>query len=116
MKLPLEYSAGFQNLSPAVKDDICNGAGAKGGIKVPNSMWGLNMKVVFDVHDFDYYMGESDQDKREADRRMLTNAIIMICNTRGPLMYFRGMRAMTYFMAVAILGKKAFYAEKESNG
>jgi len=113
MKLPLDYPQGYLNLSPQVKAEIVNGAGAKGGIKVPNTMWGLNMIEVFNIHDYDYFMGESEGDKRIADRRMLTNAIIMICNKRGFFMYARGLRAMTYFMAVAILGKKAFNKGKE---
>ena len=115
MILPLEYPQGFLNLSPEVKAEVCNGAGAKDGIKVPNTMWGLDMKAVFDIHDYDYWMGEGEEDKRIADRRMLGNAIIFICNKRGFLMYARGIRAMTYFMGVAILGKKAFYAGKEVN-
>ena len=116
MILPLIYPPGFLNISPTVKAEVCNGAGAKDGIKVPNTMWGLNMKEVFDIHDFDYWMGENEEDKREADRRMLNNAIIMICNQRGWMMYARGLRAISYFMAVAILGNKAFYAGKETNG
>ena len=112
MILPLEYPAGFLDLSPEVKADVCNGAGAKDGVKVPNSMYGLDMKVVFDIHDYEYWMGENDKDKRDADRHMLSNAIIMIINKRGWLMMARGYRAMSYFMAVAIKGKKAFYAGK----
>ena len=116
MILPLDIPDGYLNLSPLVKAEIVNGAGAADGIKVPNTMWGLDMEEVFNMHDYGYFMGEGEEDKRLADRLMLTNAIIMICNKRGPLMYLRGIRAMTYFMAVAILGKKAFYAGKEKNG
>lgn len=112
MILPLEYPPGYLDMSPELKAEVCNGAGAKDGIKVPNTMWGLNLKEVFDIHDYDYYMGEDEKDKRLADRRMLVNAIIMIVNKRGWLMMARGYRAMSYFMAVAIKGKKAFYAGK----
>ena len=113
---PLDYPKGFHNISAEVKARVCNGAGAAGGIKVPNSMWGLCMKEVFDIHDYEYWLGENDHDKRIADRRMLINAVVMIVNKRGWLMMARGYRAMSYFMAVAILGKKAFYAEKENDG
>ena len=113
MKFPIDYSEGFNDMSPEVKANVCNGAGAANGVRAPNSMWGLDVKLAFDVHDFDYWQGATDLDKWLADIKMLTNCLVIICNKRGFLMYARGLRAMTYFMAVAIFGKKAFYAEKE---
>ena len=35
---PLEYPKGFHNISAEVKARVCNGAGAAGGIKVPNAL------------------------------------------------------------------------------
>ena len=115
MILGLWYPKGYLNLSEDVKSEVCNGAGAKDGIKVPSTMYGLDCLEAFNIHDYDYWMGENDEDKRWADIRMLVNAIIIIVNKRGFLMYARGIRAMSYFMAVAIAGKKAFYAGKEVN-
>ena len=100
-------------MSPEVKASVCNGAGSANGFKVPSTMWGLDVIEAFDVHDYDYWQGSSDLDKWRADVKMLTNCLAIICNKRGFLMYSRGLRAMSYFMAVAIFGKKAFYAEKE---
>lgn len=105
----------YHNISPELKAFVCNGAGAKDGIKVPSSMYGLNLIEAFNIHDFDYWMGVNDDDKRMADRRMLVNTVIMIVNKGGWLMAPRLYRAMTYFIAVAKFGKKAFYAEKERN-
>ncbi len=116
MILPLEYPQGFLNLSPELKSEVCNGAGAKDGIKVPNTMWGLDCIEAFNPHDFEYWMGETEEDKRIADRRMIVNLIIIIVNYGGWLMAPRLYRAMTYFIAVAKFGKKAFYAGKETNG
>ena len=115
MKLPLDIPKGFLNLSPLLRSEITNGAGAKDGIKVPNTLWGLNCREVFDYHDFDYWIEEDDEGKRKADRRMIVNLIITIVNRGGWLMTPRLYRAMTYFIAVAKFGKKAFYAGKEVN-
>ena len=116
MKLSLDYPEGFLTLSPELKSEICNGAGAKDGIKVPSTMWGLDCIDAFDIHDYDYWIGEGDECKRLADRRMIVNLIIIIINAGGFLMIPRLYRAMTYFIAVAKYGKKAFYAGKEING
>lgn len=116
MKLELWYPDGFHDMSAETKAEVCNGAGAKDGIKVPSTMYGLNCLEAFDIHDYDYWVGETLEDKRWADLRMLVNTMILIVNKRGILMYARGMRAMSYFMAVAIAGKKAFFAGKNSNG
>ena len=115
MILPLEYPPGYLELTPELKAEVCNGAGAKDGIKVPNTMWGLNCREAFNIHDYEYYMGENDIDKRAADRHMLSNSIILINNKGGMMSYLRWLRALNYYAAVAKLGKKAFYAGKEVN-
>ena len=115
MILPLDIPAGYLNLSPTMKAEICNGAGAADGIKVPSTMYGLDLTEVFNIHDYDYYMGENDKDKRDADNRMLINSMRMINNRGGCLRKLRRYRATTYYSAVADYGKKAFYAGKEKN-
>ena len=116
MILPLEYPPGYLDLSPEDKARIVNGAGAANGIKVPNTFYGLNCIEVFNIHDYEYYMGENDTDKRDADRHMMSNAIILINNKGGWFTYLRWFRALNYYAAVAKFGKKAFYAGKESHG
>ena len=115
MIMPLDYPKGYFNLSPVLKAEICNGAGAKDGIKVPSTMYGLDLTEAFNIHDYDYWRGECGTDKRLADRRMLVNCVAIIVNKGGFFMGLRSYRAMTYFIAVARYGKKAFYAEKERN-
>ena len=111
---------GYWSLTPEEKAIICNGAGAKDGVKVPNTMYGLDMKEVFDIHDYGYYVGETLSDKRDEDRRMLNNCLIMINNSKGwlnrILAPFRRRRALKYYEAVYYLGKKAFYAGKNIHG
>ena len=77
MILPLDIPKGYLDLSPEAKAGIVNGAGSADGIKVPNTMWGLNMIEVFNIHDYDYFMGATDEDKRIADGRMLINSMRM---------------------------------------
>jgi len=115
MILPIDYSVGFLNLSPEVKAAICNGAGAANGLKVPDTMWGLNCIEAFDIHDFDYWRGANDLDKWAGDCRMLVNSVSIILNKGGLLTIPRLYRAMSYFIAVALKGKKAFYSEKHMN-
>lgn len=114
--MPLDVPAGFGSLTPEDKAIICNGAGAKGGIKVPNTMWGLDCREAFDIHDYDYWRGENERHKRSADKRMQFNMTTIIVNKGGLLMWPRMIRATTYFMAVVWRGKKAFWAGKNSHG
>lgn len=111
---------GYWELTPEEKASICNGAGSKGGIKVPDTMYGLDMTEVFNIHDYGYYIGETLEDKRLEDRRMLSNCLIMINNAKGwvhrILSPFRRRRALKYYEAVYYLGAKAFYAGKNRHG
>lgn len=108
----LQAPDGYWELTPEEKAEICNGAGAKGGIKVPNTMYGLDLTEVFNIHDYMYYMGENEDDKRKADRAMLENSMIAINKYGGWLSWFRRRRALKYYEAVVYFGAKAFYAGK----
>lgn len=105
----------YLNISPELKAFVCNGAGAKDGIKVPSTLYGLECLEAFNIHDFDYWLGVTQEDKIKADFRMLNNLFVLILNYGGWLMVPRMFRATLYFIAVAKFGKKAFYAEKERN-
>tara|TARA_R110000850_G_scaffold11976_4_gene40744 strand:- start:21436 stop:21786 length:351 start_codon:yes stop_codon:yes gene_type:complete len=115
MIIPLDYPDGYFSMSPEKKAEVCNGAGAADGIKVPSTMYGLDLTEVFNIHDYDYYMGENEEDKRAADGRMLINSMRMINNYGGRLRKLRRYRATSYYTAVADYGKKAFYAGKEQS-
>jgi len=116
LQMPLDIPPGFYQLGMLEKDSICNGAGSAKGLKVPNTMWGLNCIEAFDIHDYDYWRGENERHKRSADKRMLFNLATIIVNKGGVMMWPRMYRATTYFVAVAFFGKKAFYAGKDSHG
>lgn len=109
---PLDIPDGFLQLTDEQKKRICNGAGAADGIKVPNTMYGLNMIECFDMHDYEYEVGQTRAEKRRADRRMLVNLVIKINNKGGLLKWLRLRRAMSYFIAVSDFGDKAFFKGK----
>ena len=108
---PLFLQAPFSELL-----EICNGCGAAGAKFdfVPDTIWGLWVGPTCNLHDFDYHMGRTDQDKAEADIRMLANNLrtIEACSTwilKPP----RRMRALNYYQAVTDFGGPAFWSGKE---
>lgn len=107
----------YWSLTPEDKALICNGAGAKDGIKVPDTMYGLDLTECFNIHDYMYHIGVSFDDKRRADRTMLINCISVINNAPGLLNKLlaplRRRRALKYYEAVYYFGGKAFEVNKK---
>jgi hypothetical protein len=100
-------------LDPEAHREICNGCGPKGfGLFVPDTIWGLPITEACDIHDFMYAMGETEEDRREADRVFLNNLLRLVeggCRWLRPL---RRRRALTYARAVMALGGPAFWSGK----
>jgi hypothetical protein len=95
----LEAPASFWDLTPERKAEICNGGGPKGwGWIVPDTMWGLSMTDVFDVHDFDYHIRTK---KRVADKRMYSNLKAKINSHGGFFRRLRLCRAWLYYQGVS---------------
>jgi hypothetical protein len=65
----------YWRLSAIAKGRICNGCGTKGlcGYLIPDTIWGLNITVACDIHDFMYSTGKTAEDKVVADRVFLYN-------------------------------------------
>lgn len=116
LQMPLDIPTGFNGLGIIEKSTICNGAGSASGVKVPNTMWGLDCSNAFDIHDYDYWRGENERHKRSADKRMLFNLATIIANRGGLMMWPRMYRATTYFVTVAFFGGKAFWFGKDNHG
>lgn len=95
---------------------IVNGCGP-GGWKfdlVPDTIYGLSIRAICNVHDWMYYWGESEQDKVFADQLFLRNLRVYI--TKNSSWILRGLRlsrATKYFEAVEHLGSRAFWSGKE---
>jgi len=117
-KRQLISSEEYKNLTPERKAQICNGAGAKDdwrNIFIPNTLWGLGCTPVFDIHDFDYSVGFTYEDKCKADANMLVNLIRHINNYGGFLRIARRYRAMTYYDFVVEMGEDAFFQREKGN-
>ena len=95
---------------------IANGCGAKsfGGI-VPDTMYGLTMTPVCNIHDCMYEWGDSEWDKLLADSFMLVNSLLRIVNhsSSALLKGLRCYRATTYFLGVHFGGDDSFWEGKE---
>lgn len=106
---------GFNKLTEAEKEKICNGAGAAGDWRsclIPNTLWGLNCLPAFDIHDYDYHVGLTAKDKLLADENMLTNILRLIRHGNYFLGFLRRRRVLKYYEAVTLAGEKAFWEGK----
>ena len=105
---------GYKALSPAAKAEICNGCGsAKAKFDfIPDTIYGLIITEACDIHDYDYHVGETEEDRQAADLRFLNNLMIIVNMKGGWLRWFRRRRALKYYEAVRELGSDAFWAGK----
>lgn len=104
----------YWTATPAERSAVCNGCGVAGwkGKLVPDSVWGLNISKVCDIHDWMYHHGVTEADRCEADRVFLNNLIRIINNHGGALAGLRRYRATTYYNAVHRYGGAAFWDNK----
>lgn len=84
----------------------CNGCGTKGlgGYLVPDNMWGLNVTIVCNVHDWMYGLCESEDEEDLADYYFKCNLRRYI-REKSVNAVIRSMRltmANTYFAAVSL--------------
>lgn len=110
LSAPIEYTI----LTKEGKAEICNKCGAKGGIPVPNTFYGLDIGEACNIHDFRYYIGETWEDKTFADMEFERNleAIIESETWFGWLKKLRYIRASEYVLAVKLWGDKAYMKGK----
>jgi len=116
MDLNLFAPEDYWTLTPAQRNDICNGCGTKGlcGIIVPDTFYGLSVTPACDIHDFMYATGSTLQDKQRADQTFLNNMVRLIeAGTDGWfLKRLRGRRAIIYYRAVRDFRGPAFWSGK----
>lgn len=104
---------------PTLREEHCNGCGSEldlTGKLVPNTLYGLNVRVACCVHDWMYIKGETQGDRLFADAVFLLNMTVIILAKGGWLCALRLLRASKYFAAVAWKGGDSFFHEKEENG
>jgi len=106
----------YYRLDPEIKKLICNGMGAKDSALaklIPNTMYFLDVTEAANIHDYEYSIGESSNDKKRADRNFFENLLIIINDAGGILAFFRRRRALKYYEAVHYGGYHAFWTNKK---
>lgn len=110
----------YWEATPEERAKVCNGCGAKDGIKVPGTFYGLCIKEACNIHDWMYSKGKTQADKLFADAMFRLNLTLIIdslenCVIDKLLSALRHLRAGKYYMAVAKWGNTAFWVDKERN-
>lgn len=113
-KSKLYAPPGFWAATPEQLAEVCNGCGTGGwkGKLVPDRMWGLDITLACQIHDWMYRFGKTEEDKLEADRVFLNNLLRIINNHGGWLTWPRRYRATTYYSAVRDFGGPAYWDGK----
>jgi hypothetical protein len=85
---------------------VCNGCGGKGGWFKPIHWW--NISEDCDAHDFAYFCGGTNKDRKIADK-LLRKAILSRC-ANAPLYkrWYYKIQAWLYYEAVRAFGAKYF--------
>ena len=108
----------YWKLTEQQRKDACNGCGTKGiiGHVIPDSLWGLDIREACNVHDWMFAVGETIEDKDEADRVFLNNMLRLV--DAGSKNWFtrmiRSRAAVKYYYAVRDCGGPAFWQGKNS--
>ena len=111
MKTTLYAPKEYWRLAEAEKKKICNGCGAKGTLLAKLLPQG-HFHEACNIHDYMYYIGKTDEDKKVADRVFINN-LHRIINTL-PLIQkpMAKTLARIYYEAVAKFGYEAFWKDK----
>ena len=105
----------YWNATLKQKKEITNGCGAKDGVKVPNTMWGLNISQACNIHDWMYNEGKTLADFYFANAVFIMNLALIITSASKWLAPLRLARATKYFMAVQEMGQSAYWVDKTWN-
>jgi len=96
----------YKDLTKEQKDFICNSCGGKGGwIKPPDFIF----KASCNHHDFRYWRGATEDDRRLADKEFYGWTRADIEDAKWYLKAYYHVWAFTYFQFVRFGGRKYFY-------
>ena len=114
---------------PQMLDDVANDCGAKiTGTQAwyvryfyfvlkffINTMWFLNVSPVCRIHDWGYYVGVDEEDRKHYDHMMMDNFMIWILykSSLKLFVYPRNLRAMSFYTMVRAGGSDAFWEGKD---
>lgn len=114
--IPIYYPKSYLKATDKQLNKICNGCGAKDGIKVPDSMWGLCIVKACEIHDWMYERGLTQGDLDFANAMFDYNLRAIIKNESNVFTrYWRLNRADKYAFMVEKFGDKAYWVNKEKN-
>lgn len=107
MEIQTDIPVAYEDLTPAEKQEICNGCGGKGGIvKPPHKIF---FKVSCNHHDYGYFKGCTEEDRLAADKMLYT----LMLEDCASLPWYQWVRyrpwCWLYYRAVRAIGKKFFY-------
>lgn len=114
----LDADPSYHAATYSKKLSVCNGCGSANAKFdfVPDNIWGLKIKPACDIHDWDYHIGKTIEDKNRGDRRFLNNCLRLIEAQTSwigkRLKPLRRRRALKYYEAVVYLGGPAFWDGK----
>lgn len=114
--MKLYAPASYWNATPEQLKEVCNGCGAKGGIDVPDRMYGLKITNSCHIHDWMFKEGKTLADMFFANSIFLHNLSVEIIAASNMLTKpLRLMRATKYFLVVVQFGSEAFWKDKKKN-
>lgn len=116
MAAKLYAPAEYWRLSVSARAELTNGCGPSGwknGLVPDNLLW-VDIGSACDIHDWMYYVGQTEADREEADRVFLNNMLrIVEAESANALTRFiRRRLALHYYGAVRDYGAVYFWADK----
>jgi len=114
------YHREFEYANQSALLKIWNGIGASGrwyNRFIPKQVWGWNVELPSLPHDFAYWIGGTEADRRRADRDFLKNLLIWVRlhtnkQKHPTLLRMREIGCYKYYVAVRLGGKPAFNFKK----
>ena len=115
-KYQLYAPESYWKISYEEHTSICNGCGAANSKidMIPDTIYFVNISEACNIHDYMYYIGETINDKKNADMIFLEN-LLTITNTEssnGFMKWLRRRRAIKYYLAVKYFGNSAYWTGK----
>lgn len=106
-------SESYLAASPEVIAQVVNGCGTAGwkGLLVPDNILGICITPACNIHDWDYAVGKTIEDKDIADRCFLNNMLRLVSED-GLLEPARCEIAKGYYESVHLFGGPAFWTGK----
>lgn len=91
----------FNDASKPEDKRICNGCGTASTAFIPDTMWGLNISVVCNIHDASRTLARDQKEVDEGDLLFLKNLIAFIdAHSNFIMRFLRRRRALKYYEAV----------------